>query len=207
MSHVPQTTVFRLPAYLRCLDQARAEGAVVINSADIADLSGTNAAQVRKDLSYLGDLGTRGIGYDVEALAEHITGVLGLTARRRIAIVGYGRLGGALASYVGSGEHGFDVVAIVDTDPAKVGTSFGDVAIRAFEDLEDAMLDARVEIAVITTPADSAREVAARVAAAGIRAILNFAPASLDVAEGVTVRNVDLSAELQILSYYLTNGG
>ncbi len=207
MNTIPDTTVCRLPVYLRCLLEAQAEGIAVVSSLDIAGMSGTNAAQVRKDLSYLGELGTRGIGYEVQALQAHISGVLGLTRRRRVAIVGYGRLGGALLNYIGSGDHGFDVVAVVDSDPVKIGTSVGSLAVRPATDLEDVLNEARVEIAVITAPAAAARKLATRVVGAGVRAVLNFAPIALEVPDGVTVRNVDLSTELQVLSFHLACTG
>lgn len=203
MEHVPDQTINRLPIYLRCLNQARAVGIAVVNSLQLAQMAGTNAAQVRKDLSYLGELGTRGIGYDVEALIAHISDVLGLTEKRRVAIVGYGRLGGALHGYRGLADRGFDIVAVFDDDPAKVGTVDGDLTIASIDDLERGLAELDVEIVILTTPTFVAQEIAERVAAAGVRAIMNFTYARLELPEGVKVRPVDLSVELQVLSFYL----
>ena len=203
MDHIPDQTINRLPIYLRCLNQARAVGIAVVNSLQLAQMAGTNAAQVRKDLSYLGELGTRGIGYDVEALIAHIADVLGLTEKRRVAIVGYGRLGGALHGYRGLADRGFDIVAVFDDDPAKIGTKAGALTVASMDALERDLRDLDVEIVILTTPTSVAQEIAARVAAAGVRAIMNFTYALLDLPEGVKVRPVDLSVELQVLSFYL----
>jgi redox-sensing transcriptional repressor len=203
MDHVPDQTINRLPIYLRCLNQARTVGIAVVNSLQLAQMAGTNAAQVRKDLSYLGELGTRGIGYDVEALIHHIADVLGLTEKRRVAIVGYGRLGGALHGYRGLADRGFDIVAVFDDDPAKIGTKAGELTVASMDTLERDLRDLDVEIVILTTPTYVAQEVAERIAAAGVRAIMNFTYALLDLPEGVKVRPVDLSVELQVLSFYL----
>ena len=203
MEHVPDQTINRLPIYLRCLNQARAVGIAVVNSLQLAQMAGTNAAQVRKDLSYLGELGTRGIGYDVEALIAHVSDVLGLTEKRRVAIVGYGRLGGALHGYRGLADRGFDIVAVFDDDPAKVGTVDGDVTIASIDDLERDLAALDVEIVILTTPTSVAQEIADRVAVAGVRAIMNFTYARLELPAAVKVRPIDLSVELQVLSFYL----
>jgi len=203
MDRVPEQTINRLPIYLRCLVQAASLNMPVINSLGLAQMAGTNAAQVRKDLSYLGELGTRGIGYDVEALIAHISGELGLTASRRVAIVGFGRLGGSLLGYSGFSERGFDIDAVFDADPAKIGTSVGGVRVRSIDELESGLAEEAIEIVLLTTPADVAQAVADRVVAAGVCAILNFAPVTLDVPDGVKVRPVDLSVELQVLSFHL----
>jgi redox-sensing transcriptional repressor len=203
MDYVPEQTVNRLPIYLRCLNQARAVGTAVVNSVQLAQMAGTNAAQVRKDLSYLGELGTRGVGYDVEALLSHITDVLGLTDRRRVAIVGYGRLGGALHGYRGLADRGFDIVAVFDDDVAKIGSRAGDLTVLPVATLERDLRDLGVEIVILTTPTFVAQQMAERVAAAGVRAIMNFTYARLELPEDVKVRPVDLSVGLQVLSFYL----
>jgi redox-sensing transcriptional repressor len=203
MEHVPDQTINRLPIYLRCLSQARAVGIAVVNSLQLAQMAGTNAAQVRKDLSYLGELGTRGIGYDVEALIAHVSDVLGLTEKRRVAIVGYGRLGGALHGYRGLTDRGFDIVAVFDDDAAKVGAPAGDLTVSSVDALERDLRDLDVEIAILTTPTSAAQLTAERIAASGVRAIMNFTNARLELHEGVKVRPVDLSVELQVLSFYL----
>lgn len=202
-SAVPAATIQRLPLYLRALLEARAHHMPLISSGGIASLAGTNAAQVRKDLSYLGELGTRGLGYDVDTLATHIAERLGLDQRRRVAIVGVGRLGGALLGYGGFAERGFDLVAAFDTDPALVGRPVGAVTVSPLEDLDSTIAERGVDIVAIATPSGSAQEVATRAVAAGVRAILLFAPVSIELPDDVAVRQVDLSVEMQVLSFHL----
>lgn len=207
MNQVPETTIERLPVYLRCLHEAQAMRVPVISSVGLAQMAGGNAAQVRKDLSYLGELGTRGIGYEVDSLAGHIARALGLTQQRRVALVGLGRLGGALLSYGGFGDRGMTWVAVYDSDPDKVGTlAGGGLLVRPVDDLAASLPELGADIAVITTPAQSAQAVADALVAAGVRSILNFAPVTLGVPENVTLRQVDLSVELQILSFHLAEG-
>lgn len=203
MEHVSDQTIGRLPIYLRCLVQARAIGMTVINSLQLAQMAGTNAAQVRKDLSCLGELGTRGLGYDVGALVVHISEILGLSERRRVAIVGYGRLGAALLSYHPFADRGFHAVAVFDSDPAKIGVETEGLVVRSMEHLEDDLRELGTEIVILTVPADVAQRVALRVADAGVRAILNFTPVRLELPDEVHVRPVDLSVELQVLSFHL----
>lgn len=209
MEQLPDQTISRLPIYLRCLDQARATGMTVINSLQLAQMAGTNAAQVRKDLSYLGELGTRGVGYDVGAVIAHVSDVLGLSGRRRVAIVGFGRLGGALLGYRGFGDRGFDIVAAFDIDPTRAGQLVdkrGDVSgvtVQGIADLEADLRAFAVEIVILATPADAAQAMAGRIAAAGVKSILNFTPTRLELPADVRVRAVDLSVELQVLSFYL----
>lgn len=205
MDRVPEQTINRLPIYLRCLLQAQALNMPVVNSLGLAQMAGTNAAQVRKDLSYLGELGTRGIGYDVEALIAHISHVLGVSETRRVAIVGFGRLGSALLGYRGFEERGFDVVGVFDADPAKVGTPVAGTVVRSMDELEEGLRTLEVEVVLLTVPAEVAQDVADRIVAAGVRAILNFAPVRLEVPDDVKVRPVDLSVELQVLSFHLAH--
>lgn len=202
-SKIPPTTVQRLPVYLRCLVQASAMHMPVVNSVQIAEMTGTNAAQVRKDLSYLGEFGTRGIGYDVDSLITHLSKHLGLTEHRRVAIIGYGRLGSAFQSYSGFEERGMKVVAVLDSDPGKIGASVDGMIIESIDNLEEVVRRTGVEIAIITTPGKYAQAIADRVVAAGVRAILNFAPVQLHLPEGVEVRQADVAGELQILSFHL----
>ena len=202
-TEVPKTTIQRLPLYLRALLQAQEERRPVINSVDIAEMCGTNAAQVRKDFSYLGELGTRGIGYEVETLIAHFSAVLGITGQRRAAIIGYGRLGGALIGYSGFPERGFEIVAVFDADPAKIGTQAGELTVSSVNDLEAVLKDRQVEIVILTTPEHVTQALADRVVSAGITAILNLAPVRLSVPEGVLVRHVCLSTDLQVLSFHL----
>lgn len=203
---VPAATIQRLPIYLRCLLEAQAARRPVINSEGLAQMSGTNAAQVRKDLSHFGELGTRGVGYDVASLAGHLTRLLGIDERRRVAIVGYGRLGSALQSYPGFSERGFEVVAVFDTDPARIGAPAGDLLVRDVAELEPAVAEEAVDIVIITTPAEVAQDVADAAVAGGVRAILDLAPGLLEVREGVAIRYADLALELQILSFHLPTG-
>ncbi|PKQ38032.1 MAG: redox-sensing transcriptional repressor Rex [Actinobacteria bacterium HGW-Actinobacteria-1] len=204
---IPGTTIQRLPAYLRCLLQAQARQMPLVNSGSIAEMCGTNAAQVRKDFSYLGELGTRGIGYDVSELIGHISRVLGISERRRAAIVGFGKLGGALLGYSGFGERGFEIVAVFDNDPAKVGTPAGGLTVQSMADVEPVLREQGVEIVIIATPAAATQTAADKVVAAGIKAILNLAPVLLNVPDDVSVRQVCLSTDLQILSFHLAQGG
>ena len=200
---VPPTTVQRLPLYLRCLVQASAMHMPVVNSLQIAEMAGTNAAQVRKDLSYLGEFGTRGVGYDVDSLITHLSKQLGLTESRRVAIVGFGRLGSALQSYPGFEERHMRVVAVFDADPAKIGTQVDGVTVESVDDLEVVVKQTDVEIAILAVPGAFAQDIADRLVAAGVRAIMNFAPVRLHVPEGVEVRQADLAGELQVLSFHL----
>lgn len=202
-SSVPPTTVARLPVYLRCLLQAQSQRTAVINSVGIAEMAGTNAAQVRKDLSYLGEYGTRGIGYEVDELTAHLMRWLGITEHRRAAIVGFGRLGSALQGYGGFSERGFNIVAVLDADPDKIGAEAGALVVEALSDVEAVFERERVEIVIVTVPARAAQAVADAVVRAGAKAILNFAPVRLEVPNDVVVRQADVAAELQILSFHL----
>lgn len=199
---VPEATVARLPLYLQVLVEAADTGTVTLSSDDLARSAGLNSAKVRKDLSFLGTYGTRGVGYQVAELTSEISQVLGLTGDRPVVITGIGNLGRALASYDGFARRGFRVEALVDADPAKVGTSVGGRRIEPLERLDQLVRDRGITIAVIATPAEHAQGVADAVVAAGVTAILNFAPTHLEVPVTVTVRTVDLSTELQILSFY-----
>lgn len=199
---IPEATVARLPVYLRVLVEMAERGIVTVSSEELAAESGLNSAKVRKDLSYLGSHGTRGIGYDVAHLIHQVRGELGLTQDWPTIIVGVGNLGQALARYRGFGERGFRTVGLVDTDPAKIGTEIGGLRIRPLEDLPAIVSEHRTAIGIIATPAAAAQEVADAMVAAGIRSILNFAPTTLVVPPEVSVRKVDLAIELQILTYY-----
>ncbi len=191
----------RLPVYLRVLAEVADE---TISSDDLASGAGVNAAQVRKDLSHLGSYGTRGVGYDVAYLVRQISRQLGLSEDRRVAIVGVGNLGHALAGYGGFVERGFRIVAAFDVDPRTVGQRVGGVLIEPLERLADVVSEKGVEMALLTTPATAAQAAADAVVAAGVNSILNFAPARVEAPAGVAVRQVDLGVELQILSYYGT---
>jgi redox-sensing transcriptional repressor len=199
---IPEATVARLPVYLRCLLEMNDSTTITVSSERLAELAGVNAAKVRKDLSYLGSYGTRGVGYDVEYLLFQISRELGLMQDWPVAIVGIGNLGHALANYKGFPARGFRVVALVDADPAKVGEQIGDLRVRALDELPAIAAEEGIAIGIIATPAPAAQEVADRLVAAGVSSILNFAPALITVPPSVSLRKVDLSIELQILSFY-----
>ena len=199
---IPEATVARLPVYLRALHALAEEGTARVSSGALAEATGVNGAKVRKDLSHLGSYGTRGVGYAVDELVVHISSALGLTHRRSVVLVGIGNLGHALAGYGGFASRGFRIAALLDADPARVGEPVGSLAVRHVDELDDVVRSAGVTIGVIATPAASAQDVCDRLVAAGVTSILNFAPAVLSVPAGVDLRKVDLSLELQILSFH-----
>jgi redox-sensing transcriptional repressor len=188
--------------YLRILTEQSDEGVDSISSERLAELGGVNAAKVRKDLSYLGSYGTRGVGYEVSYLIYQIRRELGLTHDWPVVIVGAGNLGQALAGYGGFGARGFPVAGIVDIDDSKVGSVLGGVRVRHIDELSLIVNSKRVNIGVVATPALAAQDAADRLVAAGVTSILNFAPVVLGVPRSVEVRKVDLAVELQILSYH-----
>jgi len=194
--------VARLPLYLRSLFESQHAGLTTISSERLAELAGVNAAKVRKDLSYLGSYGTRGVGYDVEYLLFQMSRELGLTHDWPVAIVGLGNLGQALANYGGFGDRGYPIVALCDADPSVVGTTVNGVVVRHVEDLPEVAAEHGIAIGIIATPAAAAQDVADRLVAAGVSSILNFAPTVISVPEEVSLRKVDLAVELQILSFY-----
>jgi redox-sensing transcriptional repressor len=199
---IPEATVGRLPIYLRALVEMAENGAATISSGDLAEAAGVNSAKVRKDLSYLGSYGTRGVGYDVAYLIHQVRRELGLTQHWPVVIAGAGNLGLALSNYKGFPERGFRIVALVDNAPAKIGQMAGEIPVEDIDRLPVLVRREEVAIGVICTPAGAAQEVADKMVAAGIRSILNFAPAVIAVPDHVSVRKVDLSIELQILAYY-----
>jgi redox-sensing transcriptional repressor len=199
---IPEATVARLPLYYRALVETGEREVPTISSERLAELAGVNAAKVRKDLSYLGSYGTRGVGYDVEYLLHEISRELGLTRDWPVAIVGIGNLGRALANYRGFGARGFRVVAIVDADPALVGKKVGDLAVESIDDLGRIVTERGIAIGILAVPAAAAQDVTDRLVAAGVTSILNFAPAVCAVPDGVSMRKVDLAIELQILSFH-----
>jgi redox-sensing transcriptional repressor len=199
---IPEATVARLPVYLRALTALSDQGIATASSEDLATAAGVNSAKLRKDLSYLGSYGTRGVGYDVEYLRYQIAREIGVTQDWPVVIVGIGNLGHALANYSGFGTRGFRIVALLDADPDLVGELVGDLAIRDFAELDEIVAAEKVAIGVITTPAGPAQGVCDRLVAAGVTSILNFAPVVLSVPDGVDIRKVDLSIELQILAYH-----
>ena len=199
---IPDATVARLPVYLRALAALADRGLTLCSSNDLAAAAGVNPAKLRKDLSYLGSYGTRGVGYDIEFLRYHVARALGQTQDWDVVIVGVGRLGSALSEYRGFSSRGIRIAALVDSDPAKVGTTVAGMTVAPMEDLPALVREHGVAIAVIATPGEDAQDVADALVAAGITSILNFAPALVKVPDTVTVRKVDLSIELQILAYH-----
>ena len=199
---IPEATVARLPVYLRALTTLSEEGTSTCSSEDLASAAGVNSAKLRKDLSYLGSYGTRGVGYDVEYLRYQIAREIGVTQDWPVVIVGIGNLGHALANYSGFRSRGFRVVALLDADPAREGEVVAGVEVRPFDHLEQIVSEHDVAIGVIATPALAAQDVADRMVACGVTSILNFAPSVIAVPDGVDVRKVDLSIELQILAYH-----
>lgn len=201
MSGLSRATVSRLPRYLRLLDDIR-ESQSTVSSGELADAAGVHSANVRRDLSDLGFQGTRGVGYTVSELRARIKRELGIDGRRRVAIVGAGNLGTALARYTGLSQRGFDVVAIYDTDQKRIGRYIGEISVSdagiISSDCESGLFD----MAILAVPASAAQRVADQLVAAGISSILNFAPVRVMVPGDIPVRQVDLSTELQILSYY-----
>jgi redox-sensing transcriptional repressor len=194
--------VARLPLYLRALGSLAEDGVSTVSSEELATAAGVNSAKLRKDLSYLGSYGTRGVGYDVDYLVFQVSRELGLTQDWPVVIVGLGHLGHALANYGGFASRGFAIRALVDADPAIVGTEIAGLPVLPLERLEAVVGDLGVAIGVIATPAQVAQEVCDRLVAAGISSILNFAPSVLSVPDHVEVRKVDMSIELQILAFH-----
>jgi len=201
---VPQATVVRLPTYLRALRALEAEGVATVSSEELAERAGVNPAQLRKDLSFLGSYGRRGVGYGTAHLAEQVEVVLGLQTQRRVVIVGIGNLGHALAHYGGFAERGFAVVGLVDDDPAVVGTTVAGLQVRPFEELGAVVAANDATIGIIATPAVPAQRVADALVDAGVTGILTFAPRALRVPAHVDLRTVDVASELQILAFHDT---
>jgi redox-sensing transcriptional repressor len=199
---IPEATIARLPVYLRALTSLADRGIDTISSGALAEAAGVNSAQLRKDLSYLGSYGTRGVGYDVEYLRFQIGREVGSAHEWPVIIVGLGNLGTALANYSGFTSRGFRVVAMVDPSPDLIGKRIHGVAITDLADLEEVVARTGAAIAVLATPAEAAQAVADRLVHLGVTSILNFAATVLAVPDGVNVRKVDLGQELQILAYH-----
>jgi redox-sensing transcriptional repressor len=194
--------VARLPIYLRALNSLAERGTATVSSEELAVAAGVNSAKLRKDLSHLGSYGTRGVGYEVEYLLYQISRELGLTQDWVVAIIGVGNLGRALAGYGGFASRGFRVAGLLDADTATVGQDIAGMTVQHVDELESMIKDHGVSITVIATPASAAQGLCDRVVAAGVTSVLNFAPVVLSVPDGVDVRKVDLSIELQILAFH-----
>lgn len=194
-------TLNRLSVYLRCLRTLQEEGTERVSSQDLADRFQLSSTQIRKDLAHFGDFGVRGVGYDVDSLADHLHQVLGLDRQHRLIVVGMGNLGSALARYFAFNDTSFEVVAGVDSDPRRIGKRVGRIVVRPFTELEGAVRDSDASIGVLTVPAEAAQSAYDRLAAAGIRAVLNFAPARLQQTPKVRLKNVDMRIPLEELAY------
>lgn len=199
---MPAPTVARLPVYRRALGALLSAEPTTVSSAELARLTGVNAATVRRDLSWLGSYGTRGTGYDAGQLLDRVERELALDREWPIVVVGVGNLGRALARSGTFASRGFRVAALLEADPRLVGTSVGGIPVEHADRLEEVVRRENISFAVLATSADAAQGVAERLAAAGVRAVLNFAPVRLRLPGGVRVRNVDLAAELQVLAFY-----
>jgi redox-sensing transcriptional repressor len=201
---VPEATVARLATYLRVLSVLSDDSITTVSSEELAAAAGVNSAKLRKDLSFLGSYGIRGVGYDVSTLTDEISRTLGLTVNHRVALIGVGNLGQALAGYAGFASRGFRVAALLDADPSRVGSVISGLAVRPVSELEQVVAEDDITIAVLAVPGSVAQEVCSRLVEAGVTSILNFAPVVLSVPAHVDVRKVDLAAELQILSFHET---
>ncbi|WP_018347645.1 redox-sensing transcriptional repressor Rex [Longispora albida] len=199
---LPEATVARLPEYLRALHALAEAGHDTASSEALAAAAGVNSAKLRKDLSHLGSNGTRGVGYNVDRLIRQIEHVLGLTVLRAVALVGIGNLGHALAGYAGFANRGFHIAALFDADQELVGRLINGLTVRHISDLAATVVEEKIAIGVIATPAHAAQAVADILVTSGVTSILNFAPCVLSVPEGVDVRKVDVAVELQILSFH-----
>ncbi len=204
---VSELTTNRLSVYLRCLNTLEASGAKTISSQELAEQFHLNAAQIRKDLAYFGEFGVRGVGYYVRDLKLHLRQILGLDQKRRVAIMGAGNLGLALADYPGFRQEGFEIAGLFDTLSEKIGQrSRGGVPMHDIHDLKKIVRRDRIEIAVIAVPAAAAQEVLDLVVGSGIKAVLNFSPGALDAPDAVKLKSVDLTVSLESLSFFLASG-
>lgn len=204
---VSELTTGRLSVYLRCLNQLETDGVETISSQALAERFHLNAAQIRKDLAYFGEFGVRGVGYYVKDLKLHLRQILGLDRKLRVAVMGAGNLGMALADYPGFRREGFEIVAMFDSADAKIGDrSRGGVPIHDIKDTRKVLKREKVDIVVLAVPADSAQHVLEQVAGSGVKAVLNFSPGSLRVPEGIKLKSVDLTVSLESLSFFLAQG-
>lgn len=198
---IPEATIIRLSVYSRHLTEVDRKGIITTSSGDIAEGVGVSPAQVRKDLAYFGEFGTRGVGYNVKDLRQHILRILGLSVDWSVSLVGAGNLGLALSTYKGFRERGFIITSIFDADPKKVGTMVGNVKVLPIEQLKEVAKQNRTQIGIVAVPAAAAQEIADQLIKAGVQAILNFAPVVLNVPPEIELRNVDLTVNLEVLTF------
>lgn len=201
---IPEGVIERLPMYLSVLIQLKQNGQSTVSSARLGELTDINPAQIRRDLTHFGSFGRRGVGYDTVTLIDRIQKILGTDHTHRLALVGAGNLGSAIADYHGLRKHGFLVTAIFDSDPTKIGSRIGDIVVQSADELLRTVLDQSIRIGVIAVPPDAAQTVADSMADAGIRVILNYTPMIVDVPPGVTLHNTDPVQELLHTLYYLS---
>jgi len=206
ISKIPEMTIRRLSVYTRCLLQLEEDGVKTISSEELAERFNLNSAQVRKDLAYFGEFGVRGIGYYVSGLKAELQRILGLDREWQVALVGFGNLGSALFHYKGFVRQGFRIAVIFDDDPQKAGRTVDGVQVLSLKELAQEAKGRNLQIGIVAVPAEAAQAVAERLVAAGVKAILNFAPTRLKVPKDVRLQNVDLSIELETLSFYLAQG-
>lgn len=200
---ISELTTNRLSVYLRCVNELLSDGFKTVSSETLAKRFHLNSSQIRKDLACFGEFGVRGVGYYVEELREHLQKILGLDMEHRVAIIGAGRLGTALADYYGFNQTNFEVAALFDTDERKIGTRLGNVEIFATGDFAKIVKRENIDVVVIAVPAQYAQAVLEEVSKAGIKAVMNFAPTPLKVEDDVKLKNVDLMISLESLSYFL----
>ena len=205
MRKIAESTVRRLSLYLRFLEEFEEQGIGTVSSDALALRGGTTSAQVRKDLSFFGSFGKRGLGYAVPELAGRLREILGLGRDYQVVLLGAGKIGSALVQYRGFQKRGFEIVGIFDVDPAKIGKQWNGLTVSDINRLESQLAGQAIDIGVLVTPAEVAQELADRLVKLGIKAILNFAPVQLSVPDDVSVKNVNLALELEALSYALTN--
>jgi redox-sensing transcriptional repressor len=203
---IPETTISRLFVYFREVTELSKLKIKTISSAELGERTNLSDAQVRKDLGYFGQFGVSGSGYSVKGLTEELHKILGKGKTQKVAIVGVGQLGSALLSYSGFSKHNLDIVAAFDLDVSKIGKDFDGVLIQSMQEMPQIMKEKNIALAIITVPHQDAQKVADLLVDLGVECILNFAPISLIVTEGVKVKDVDLSRELETLSYFLENG-
>jgi redox-sensing transcriptional repressor len=205
MRKVAESTVRRLSLYLRFLEEFEGQGMETVSSGALASRGSTTSAQVRKDLSFFGSFGKRGLGYPVPDLADQLREILGLKQRYKVGMIGAGKIGSALVQYRGFRQRGFDIVAIFDSDPGKIGRQWNGLTVLGVDTLEQELGRQPIDMAVLVTPADVAQAVTDRLLALGVKAILNFAPVQLAVPDDVVVKTVNLALELETLSYALAS--
>jgi redox-sensing transcriptional repressor len=204
---IPEMTIRRLSVYTRCLLQLEEDGVKTISSQELAERFSLNSAQVRKDLAYFGEFGVRGIGYYVSGLKAELQRILGLDREWAVALVGFGNLGSALFHYKGFGRQGFRIAVVIDDDPGKISREVDGVPIVSSREMAREIKARGIQIAIVAVPPEAAQTVTEQLVAAGIKAVLNFAPTRLRVARDIRLKNVDLSIELETLSFYLAKGG